>query len=341
MAGKSHMNHIHDNSPRRHKFAATIACTILLLAASSAKSAEDGGYAGAPVQLGIGARAVAMGGAYVAIADGPTAYWWNPAGVAQVRVNGLEAAWRTMSFDRQTGYVAFVHPFGKEDAAMSLGWIYSGVSNVYEMGTDGQQGAQLSNATNAATFTFARKFTPEFSLGVTLRYVQQNIANINAYTVGFDFGTHIRFIRDWELGSFKIPMSKVRLGAALQCVGQKYPWTTGKYWVNNGQSGSAVNEKFPIIGRFGIATSWLNEKLLVAFDGEINQKQSSRIHVGAEGKPLKFVSLRAGVDNKNLTLGAGLEPKLRPKLTLALDYAYTIQPDKIDAEHLFSLGIRF
>lgn len=315
--------------------------SAILISAAPACGAEDGGYAGAPVQIGIGARALAMGSAHVAVAEGPTAYWWNPAGVAQIRVNGLEAAWRSMSFDRQNGYVALVHPFGKEDAAMSLGWIYSGVSNLYEVGTDGRQGVSLSNSTNAATFTFARKFSPEFALGVTLRYVQQNIANINAYTVGFDFGTHLRFIRDWELGSFKIPMSKVRLGAAVHCVGQKYPWTTGKYWVNNAISGSSVNEKFPLIGRFGIATSWLNDKLLLAFDGEINQQQSARIHAGAEGRPLKYVALRAGIDNNHPTFGAGLEPRLRNKLTLVLDYAYAIQPDKIDAEHLFSLGIRF
>ena len=339
MTSEAYMRHDQICSVRR--LVVMLVMSLLMSAAGAAFGAEDGGYAGAPVQWGIGARPVAMGGAYVAIAEGPAAFWWNPAGIAQIRVNGLEAAWRSMSFDRQAGYLAFVHPFGKEDAAMSLGWIYAGVTDLYEISEDGRQGAVLSNYTNAATFTFARRFTPALSLGVTLRYIQQNIANINAYTVGFDFGAHIRFVRDWYIGKARIPMSKVRLGATLHRVGQKYPWTTTKYWVGQGQSGSSANEKFPLIGRAGITTAWFGDRALISFDGEFNQKQSTRMHAGVEARPFASLSLRAGIDDSHPTFGAGFEPRLQSKLALALDYAFATQPGTIDPEHLFSVGIRF
>ena len=342
MTGDADMTHFKVRPSMRPRSAVIIACSLVLLSACSVFGAEDGGYAGAPVQWGIGARPVAMGGAYVAIAEGPSAFWWNPAGIAQIRVNGLEAAWRSMSFDRQAGYLALVHPFGKEDAAMSLGWIYAGVADLYEVSEDGRQGAALSNYTNAATFTFARRFTPALSLGVTLRYIQQNIANINAYTVGFDFGAHLRFVRDWYIGKARIPMSKVRLGAAVHSVGQKYPWTTTKYWVGQGQSsGSSASEKFPLIGRAGITTAWFGDRALISFDGEFNQKQSTRLHAGLEARPLASLALRAGIDDSHPTFGAGVEPRLQSKLSLALDYAFATQPGAIDPEHLFSVGIRF
>jgi hypothetical protein len=334
------MTHIQVGGRAGCSLVVIIGCSLLLIA-GAAFGAEDGGYAGAPVQWGIGARPVAMGGAFAAVADGPTGFWWNPAGIAQVRINGLEAAWRSMSFDRQAGYLAYLHPFGKEDAAMALGWVYAGVADLYEYSLDGRQGDKLSNYTNAATFTFARRFTPGLSLGVTLRYVQQNIANINAYTIGFDFGAHIRFVRDWYFGQTRIPMSKVRLGASIQRVGQKYPWNTGKYWVQQGETGSSVDERFPLIARAGIAASLLRDRLLISSDTEIREKQSARLHLGVEGKPHPTVALRAGLDGGHPTLGAGLEPRLRSGLKIVLDYAFAAQPGTIDPEHVFSLGVRF
>jgi hypothetical protein len=41
-------------------------------------------YAAAFLDTGVGARALAMGGAFVAVADDATAAYWNPAGLAQL-----------------------------------------------------------------------------------------------------------------------------------------------------------------------------------------------------------------------------------------------------------------
>jgi len=334
------MTNHHTNGPSRSLLVVFLGCA-LAAGAIPAHSADDGGYAGAPVQWGVGARPVAMGQAFTAVADGPTGFWWNPAGISQVRVNALEAAWRSMSFDRQAGYVAFLHPFSRDDAAMAIGWVYGGVTDLYEYDLDGRQGAKISNYNNALTFTFARRFTPALSIGVNLRYVQQNIANINTYTIGFDLGAQIRFVHDWYLGQTRIPMSKVRLGAAVQRIGQKYPWNTGKYWVQKGSPGSTQDERFPVIVRTGVAASLLGDRALVSIDGEFNQKQSTRLHVGVEAKPLAAFALRAGLDNGRPTFGAGFEPRLGGRMKILLDYAFAAQPGTIDPEHVFSLGLRF
>lgn len=41
-------------------------------------------YAGEFLSLGVGARGLGMGGAYVAVVDDATSGWWNPAGVARL-----------------------------------------------------------------------------------------------------------------------------------------------------------------------------------------------------------------------------------------------------------------
>ena len=46
---------------------------------------KTGTTAASFLELGVGSRAVAMGEAYVAIAEGPTAGYWNPAGLGMMR----------------------------------------------------------------------------------------------------------------------------------------------------------------------------------------------------------------------------------------------------------------
>ena len=66
---------------------APLALTLALLGVSlSAPAAHAApGEAGfAFLKLGVGARAMGMGSAYVALADDPTELYWNPAGLGAV-----------------------------------------------------------------------------------------------------------------------------------------------------------------------------------------------------------------------------------------------------------------
>lgn len=68
---------------------------ILLLAIIIALSAAVSTHAevqfdalnGADLGMGVGARAIGMGGAFVAIADDPSASFWNPAGLTRLEDN--------------------------------------------------------------------------------------------------------------------------------------------------------------------------------------------------------------------------------------------------------------
>ena len=55
-------------------------------------------YAGEFLALGVGARALGMGGAFVSLADDATAAYWNPAGI--VLATGRELGYRE---DRREG----------------------------------------------------------------------------------------------------------------------------------------------------------------------------------------------------------------------------------------------
>ncbi len=325
----------------------TISGIFLLAANVSVFGEEDGGQPGAMLDWSVGARAVAMGSAFTATAEGPTGSWWNPAGIAQAKQDAFEMALRKMSFDRQAGYVNYIHPFGREEAAMGLSWIYAGVGDVFARDIDGQIGGAITDYTNAFAFTFARRFTERgaptaISLGVNLRYVQHNVANIDAYTVGFDLGAQLKHrMLKRGMAADAIP-NELRLGVAVQRLNQKYPWTTSEYWNEQGESsGSTFDEKFPLVVRGGGGVLLMNGRALGSLDVKFDAERGATFHVGAEGRPVQLVAIRAGVDNGNFTFGGGVEPNLSTKVRFVLDYAFALQPDQIDPEHVFSLGVRF
>jgi long-subunit fatty acid transport protein len=81
-------------------------CSLALLTPCAALSAvvqyNASDFGGSPVQIGAGARALGMGGAFVAIADDATASTWNPAGITQLE--RIEAAASGGYYRRSTRY---------------------------------------------------------------------------------------------------------------------------------------------------------------------------------------------------------------------------------------------
>jgi long-subunit fatty acid transport protein len=76
---------------------------IAPLAALAGASYDLNSFGGSPTPIGAGARALGMGGAFVAVADDATANTWNPAGMTQLERPEAEVtggyAWRRSSSD--------------------------------------------------------------------------------------------------------------------------------------------------------------------------------------------------------------------------------------------------
>ncbi|MEK9136891.1 MAG: UPF0164 family protein, partial [Bacteroidota bacterium] len=56
----------------------------MLIAASAVAGTGVAKYAGEFISLGVGGRALGMGGAFVALANDVTAGYWNPAGLSHI-----------------------------------------------------------------------------------------------------------------------------------------------------------------------------------------------------------------------------------------------------------------
>ncbi len=280
----------------------------------------DGGQPGAFRSLALGGRPSALGGAFTAIADGGYGYLYNPAGIAQVRKYAVSFSYRAMHLDRRLGYASVAIP-ARENASLGISWIHAGTASLEARDVQGNiiPDKDFSSSQNLVGVTFAKRFVPQLSFGGRIFYVQHNIGNINAYSIGVDFGVHSK------LDLRKTPFAKIiplaQFGFVVENIGANYKWTTTNYWQTLGQErGSSYDEKFPTNFRLGTALIRPNVGLLAA-DFEVNTKSQIVPRLGAEYTPYRELAFRTGLDDMHPTFGVGLFKKFE-RFALWLDISY-------------------
>ncbi|MDD2715851.1 MAG: UPF0164 family protein [Candidatus Wallbacteria bacterium] len=96
-------------------------------------AAEDGsGQAGAYLKMGVGARALGMGGAFSAIADDATASFWNPAGLSQLSSSEIDTMHTVLKMDRTYNFINYVQPDKKRKSSWGVAYTRFGVDDLAE-----------------------------------------------------------------------------------------------------------------------------------------------------------------------------------------------------------------
>jgi len=315
---------------------------VIMAALSVAALAGDegkGGQPGAFRDMDIGGRPSAMGGAFVAIAEGGVGYLYNPAGLALNRRYSASFAYRAMHLDRQMGYASIAIP-AKEEARLSFNWLYAGTDPLEPRNEQGYiiDGEEISYSENLFGVTFAKRFIPWMLLGGRLFYAQNNIANINAYTIGVDFGS--LFLIDARKTFLNPAFPLLQAGLSVENLGASYRWTTGTYWETRGvDQGASVDESFPANFRPGLALSNPG-RYMVSADLEINTASMVKTHFGGEYTYDRTLSFRAGLDEWHPTFGIGVFKKFTG-FGVWIDFSYLT--DKVDEgdDVLVSVDVAF
>jgi hypothetical protein len=284
-----------------------------MMAVSSSPALADsdgkGGQPGAFRDLNIGGRPSAMGGAFTAVAEGGAGHLYNPAGQAQMHKFGAAFAYRAMHLDRRLGYAYFAIP-AKEQARLSFDWLHAGTAPLESRDQQGNiiPGEDISYSENIIGITFSKRFSKLVLAGGKLFYAQNNIANINAYTVGVDFG--LLFKLDMRNSFLNPTFPLMQIGTVVENIGANYRWTTGKYWETQGRErGASIEEKFPTNFRTGVALI-SPDRYMVTSDLEINTASMVTTHFGGEYIYNRILSVRAGLDDLHPTFGVGVFKKM-------------------------------
>ena len=107
-------------------------------------------YSGEFLSLGVGARALGLGGAFVGVADDVTASFWNPAGLAQLNRKELSLMHaETFGSFLNQDFVAFALPLREQNRmstlAFSLQRLGGGGVKITDLEKDGVSGGAPVN----------------------------------------------------------------------------------------------------------------------------------------------------------------------------------------------------
>jgi len=321
---------------------------LLLVSYATCVTAEEGdaGYTGVFLRSGLGARPLGMGGAFTAIAEGPEATYFNPAGLGFDLRLSTSLSYKSLSLDRHLGHVAFAFPI-RSEAVMAASWVNSGVFDVYGHGSSQQDLGEVNNSQNSFSLSLGKAIDSSVAVGGTIRYSQEKLDKLDVFAIGVDIGFLLKY------------KGVVSLGGVVQNLGSIYRWETSTYWTD----GTTYEEKFPVVFKFGLAGNLFNGSLVPAIDFEKSDKMGGRFRAGAEYWFTKKVilqvedefeegrindvevykrwaGLRIGLDRGSPTFG-GTMVYYKNDLLAAIEYAYLIGQHGTADGHLFTLKIGF
>lgn len=290
------------------------------------------------LKIGIGSRAVGMGETYVAVAEGASSLFWNPAGLGRLRRREVTAT--HIDWPAGIGYEGWgaVQPLG--------GW-----------GTLGIQAAVLHMADLPETdeyhpfgtgnyfqyqdlmtgISYSNTLTDRFSWGVTVKYLQESIADLRSTGWCFDLGS-----------LYDTGFKGTQIGTVIQNFGPDIR-PGGSYSTASNALVSYQSFPLPTTFKLGVVTSPVNGlKLALQLDKPNDEQEIFR--VGLEHAWRELLALRAGYRLNNKTpddggaelsgLSAGMGLRLHVgTLHLDVDYAWTGMGSLGSSNHL-SVGGR-
>lgn len=267
------------------------------------------------LKIGIGARPLALGEAYVALADDINAIYWNPAGLVQLRRQ--ETGFTYNRWFEDIGYYFFGYGHLFNDSVFALGVYYLGTENIEGSDDASNPTGEFSVYNLAFVFSYSRQLTDKLSMGLNLKFISEKLEDENANAFAFDLGA-----------LYKTEIPNLVLGLNIQNVGTKIRFIT--------QSAS-----LPLNWKFGLAYKLFpTYPVILTLDANKLENRDIYFGLGAEWWLGDYLALRVGrkfdsrIDD-GFRFGLGLKVE-----DLRLDYAY-IPHNILGDTHQFSVGFYF
>lgn len=295
-----------------------ILTALIIFTSATTVQADPGTTAMDFLKIGQGARAVAMGGAYTAIADDAYGLYWNPAGLGRVRKSSMTFQTNQYFADMSQNYFAMAIPSLMGTWGMSVNMLASGDMERTTM-TSGKAG-QVLGSFEARDLGISFGWGAEFSHGVTVglsgRFLQSTIDDVSATAFAGDVGLQIQPVNNWSIGF------------ALRNVGTGVKFMT-------------VEDPLPTTFNLGTALRFLpGRNLIASLDLSKPKAESFVVNMGLELTLLEHFSFRGGYSLEGQSLSSGFTGGFGVHFgILDLDYAF-VPYGKLDNTHRFGLTLQ-
>ncbi len=283
---------------------------------------ENVGTAGGQfLRIPVGARATALGKAYVAAGTDGSTLFWNPAGVMRTpgRVNYF-ASHVAYTADINLDFVSIHHRRQNFGYGLTMGVLRSGDI----LRTDEYHQEGTGEYFNANQFflgaSLARAMTDRFSIGGTVKYYQENLDEYQIKSLLADLG--ILYLVGWH---------DLRIGFAVRNFGSDLKPSGTPPVLPDGYQASADFQSFPAptVGSFGVANTWTlgrNVDLMTAADFNHPSDYKESFRFGTELGLRRMLFLRSGYETSRteggFAAGFGLQLN-RKQFRIRVDYAFS------------------
>jgi len=299
------------------------------------------------LQIPIGARAEAMGGAVVGYIDDASSVFWNPAGIAKVK--NVQVFFSYMDWFSLFNHSAASLVYTNEDFGSIAGSVIMFNTSDMEITTELEP-----NGTNryfdasdmAIGVTYARFLTDKFNVGVTVKYIYQQIWNETADGFAFDIGT--QYTLDFQ--NLTIAMSMTNFGGDLRFEGSDLAvnYSSDIYPQARITPAQLATEEYPLPLNFqlGIAFDVFEAdfvKMRADIDATHPNDNDEQLLFGTEFSFFDRFYLRGGYkfndDEQSFAFGAGANVMVSES-AIYFDYAYSVY-DLLPSVNTISLKLLF
>jgi long-subunit fatty acid transport protein len=331
--------------PRAAAPAALLVAALALVPAGEARAQAVGQQriattTGSFLKIGVGARAMGMGGAFVAVANDPSAIYWNPAGVASIvrrEAAVSHVQWPAEITYNHATYIAPVKKLGGS-VGVQFGVLSTDIEETTEERPFGT-GVTFAYSDWLAGVTYSSRLTDRLLVGLGAKYVHQDlgadVGGTSANNILVDLGT-----------IYYLGISSVRIGMTMAHFGPDF--SPGGSFTS--ESGGEVREydgfSPPTTFRFGMAWEPIereNHRLTTTLEFDQPSDNQFDTRAGFEYEWRRRFAVRSGYDLNASELrwsaGAGFYPDFGT-VRGTLDYAYT-DGGVLGAIHRLSIGGRF
>jgi len=248
------------------------------------------------LKIGVGARGTALGESFVALANDPSALYWNPAGITQFQTNAALVAHTEYVVDIRHTFLGVVyHVDGDNHVGIALSSLYM---DDMEITTETQPfgtGRYFSFGDVAAAVTYARRMTEQFSFGITGRYVEETLDVLSMRGFVVDLGTYY-----WTgIGSLRFAVVVSNFGANVT--------PTGEVRLFNGEKKTSFQSFAPpTLFKIGFAMEQVQtdeHRLTTSLQLNHPNDNAENIRLGFEYEWNRMLSFRFGVKR---TIGQAL-----------------------------------
>ncbi|MBI4051335.1 MAG: PorV/PorQ family protein [Elusimicrobia bacterium] len=308
--------------------------------------AEAGRTAAAFLKRPLGARASAMGQAYVAMEGDVNSLGYNPAALATLSGPVLSTMYSTGLTDDGFGFLSYGHPTSW--GTLSAGLIYFNGGNIELNLSSGLREYRMAEEDTVWMGGYALRLAPGFFVGVVGKWIQLKLVQeFTAKSQAVDGGLL------WET-----PLKGLSLGGSLQNVGKEVrfeqegdplpkTWRGGaayRIYLGRFLNEDPMAQTFKPVDKQGLGGSESFELILVA-DGVQVLRERTQAHLGMEVRKIPvaseeaYANLRIGYifnrDIDSLSFGVGFEWR-----QLLLDYGFSLIKD-LNSLHRVSIGFKF